>query len=961
MLLAVPEAAPAKEGAAVTRAGPPAGLHAEPFLVPDPGTHTATIRRMDADAAGRFLVTGSDDKSVRVWSREGGRRVRTIRVPAGPGHLGKVFAVALSPDGGTIAAGGFTDPRSPQHIYLFDRASGHQVGLIGGLPSVARHLAFSPDGTRLAAALAGANGVRLFDTGAWRQVAADTDYDGDSYGLAFASDGRVATTSYDGKVRLYGPDLRRLRVDTAPGGKRPHGIAFAPDGRSLAVGYTDTCTVDVLDAGSLTRLRAADTAGIDNGNLGNVAWSPDGRLFAAGRWQRGSDCFVRAWADGGRRVLRDDKGAGNAIMSLRPLSDGALALAAGDPRLALLDANGAPLWVIGPQTADYRNQRRSLAVSGEGAQVRFGFEQGGARSARFDLRARQLALDPPPDPALRPPRTEGLPVVWQNTVSPTLAGKPLAIEQYEMSRSLAVAPDARSFVLGCEWSLRRFTADGSQLWRVDVPEVVWAVAATADGRAVVAAYDDGTVRWHRLSDGAEVLAFFPHPDGRRWVAWTPLGHYAAAPGGEELVHWQLNRGQEQAPELFGAARFRDRFYRPDVVTRVLDTLDPARALAGADRATGRATPAKSPAAVLAADAPPRVAILDPAEGAFVAGAELPVAYLVEDRPGTALRRVRLLVDGRVAATQDGLSVPEDGRLYGEARVPLQGDGRLLTLLAESDKGSSDPASVQIRRPAMAGSAKPDLYVLAVGVSRFRNAPALNLKYAGRDAAAFAARMCAQEGGLYRRVRVRPLVDDEATVDAIRDGLEWLEREMTARDVAAVFVSTHGQNGANRRLYLLPHDVDIRDEIRLRRTGLPAPDLTEALARLAERGKTLVFLDACHAGNLLGGKAGPPDIDRVASELASAENGVVMFTSCTGTQLSVERDDLAHGVFTHALLGALESPEAGREPPWLYVSDLDIWLRDKVKALTSGAQTPQTIVPEQRFTNPRIFMVPSAPG
>ncbi len=65
------------------------------------------------------------------------------------------------------------------------------------------------------------------------------------------------------------------------------------------------------------------------------------------------------------------------------------------------------------------------------------------------------------------------------------------------------------------------------------------------------------------------------------------------------------------------------------------------------------------------------------------------------------------------------------------------------------------------------------------------------------------------------------------------------------------------------------------------------------------------------------------------------------------------------MFTHALLEALQSPDAGREPPWLYVSDLEIWLREKVKALTNGAQTPQTIVPQQRFTNPRIFMVPTA--
>lgn len=52
---------------------------------------------------------------------------------------------------------------------------------------------------------------------------------------------------------------------------------------------------------------------------------------------------------------------------------------------------------------------------------------------------------------------------------------------------------------------------------------------TPDGRLVVAAYDDGTIRWHRMSDGQELLAAFVHKDDRRWVAWTPSGYYMASP------------------------------------------------------------------------------------------------------------------------------------------------------------------------------------------------------------------------------------------------------------------------------------------------------------------------------------------------------------------------------------------------------------------------------------------------
>ena len=87
---------------------PPAGLYDRPVLVLDPGMHTARINHADVDAAGRYAVTGSDDKTVRVWSVADGRLLRTIRVPAGPDNVGKIYAVAISPDGELIAAGGWT-------------------------------------------------------------------------------------------------------------------------------------------------------------------------------------------------------------------------------------------------------------------------------------------------------------------------------------------------------------------------------------------------------------------------------------------------------------------------------------------------------------------------------------------------------------------------------------------------------------------------------------------------------------------------------------------------------------------------------------------------------------------------------------------------------------------------------------------------------------------------------------
>ena len=92
----------------MTDSASPSGLFDRPVLVIDPGFHTAPIKRADVDAAGRIAVTGSEDGTVRVWSLEDGGLKRTIRLPRGPDDVGKVYAVAISPDGELVAAGGWT-------------------------------------------------------------------------------------------------------------------------------------------------------------------------------------------------------------------------------------------------------------------------------------------------------------------------------------------------------------------------------------------------------------------------------------------------------------------------------------------------------------------------------------------------------------------------------------------------------------------------------------------------------------------------------------------------------------------------------------------------------------------------------------------------------------------------------------------------------------------------------------
>jgi hypothetical protein len=86
--------------------------------------------------------------------------------------LWKGYAVAMSPDGALIAAGGHTrslESDMQEQIYLFDRKTGSLVHRIAGLPAAMLHLAFSQDGGRLVAILAN-DGMRLYKAD-WAEIA----------------------------------------------------------------------------------------------------------------------------------------------------------------------------------------------------------------------------------------------------------------------------------------------------------------------------------------------------------------------------------------------------------------------------------------------------------------------------------------------------------------------------------------------------------------------------------------------------------------------------------------------------------------------------------------------------------------------------------------------------------------------------------------------------------------------
>lgn len=939
-------------GQAQTTAQPPT----KPELRIETGQHTAAIKRISVDAANRYLVTASHDKTARVWELATGKLLRVLRPPLGAGDEGKLYAVALTPDGRTVAVGGYTSKDGLNtNIYLFDWESGRLVQRIAGLPNVIQHLIYAPDGKWLAATL-GEGGVRVYTTGSYREVFADREYGARSYGADFDAAGRLVTTCWDSYLRLYEPAGGTWRLAAkrkAPGGDQPYAVRFAPDGQRLAVSFDDSTRVAVLAGRDLTPLYTPDTSGVDNGNFYGIAWTANGQTLAAGgRYGKDGQQLIRLWAEGGRGSFRDVVATPSTVVDILPLRDGGLVYGAADPAWGVLDARSQRRQWRGPALADYRDGQENFLLSGDGAVVQFGYEYGGNVPVRFDVVQRRLETELSKNSSLVPPRTTGLAISdWKYTAAPKLDGQPLKLAQYEISRSLAIAPGNERFLLGTEWWLRLFDRRGQELWQVAIPSIAWGVNISGDGKLAVAAFADGTIRWYRLTDKQELLAFFPHNDKKRWVLWTPSGYYDCSPGAEDLIGWHVNNGPEAAADWFPASQFRSTYYRPDVLDLILKTLDEGKAVEQANLAANRRREAD-----LLARRPPIIQLIDPAGEVEARQTDLTIRYRVRTPAGGAVTALRVQLDSRPdnTAKGQGRRTIGENEAEGTVQVSLPPRDCVIEVIAENANGASVPAVLQVkwRGTKPEDLFKPTLYVLAVGVNRYESSELDPLSFAAKDARDFAAAWQPQKGRLYRDVVVQVLTDKEVTKASVLTGFDWLANKVTARDVAVVLLSGHGVTDRTGRNYF--YMTSNAQMTSLLSTAVSFGDIRTVVENLPC--KIAFFLDTCHAGNALGTKGGVANLTEVLNELSSAENGAVVFASSTGRQRSLEKAEWQNGAFTKAVVEGLNGDADVYKDGRITLTSLQLWIEKRVQQLTGGQQAPVMLKPGQAPNYPLAFIV-----
>jgi WD40 repeat protein len=247
--------------------------------------HSNWVNSVSFSGDGRFIVSGSSDRSVKLWSVEERRLLYTFE-----GHSDGVYSVSISRDGRFIISGSYDKSVklwSVEERRLIDTFEGHS----GGVYSVS----ISRDG-RFIVSGSTDKSVKLWSVEERRLLHTFEGHSGGVSSVSISRDGRfIVSGSWDKSVKLWSVEERRLLHTFEGHSDSVISVSISGDGRFIVSGSYDNS----VKLWSVEKRRLIESFEGHSGSVSSVSFSRDGRFIVSGS----SDKSVKLWSVDDNKLL----------------------------------------------------------------------------------------------------------------------------------------------------------------------------------------------------------------------------------------------------------------------------------------------------------------------------------------------------------------------------------------------------------------------------------------------------------------------------------------------------------------------------------------------------------------------------------------------------------------------------------------------------------------------------------
>jgi uncharacterized caspase-like protein len=352
----------------------------------------------------------------------------------------------------------------------------------------------------------------------------------------------------------------------------------------------------------------------------------------------------------------------------------------------------------------------------------------------------------------------------------------------------------------------------------------------------------------------------------------------------------------------------------------------------------------TPVVKLFQNAPPVIALATPSDGIEVSVERISLAGAAASEKGVA--RVEIRLNGQLVTQREsrGIAVKGGGEIQTNLefteRLMLHEGKNLIVVTAIDQENLSASRTLNVTRIADRGK----IWAVVVGISQYK--AVLPLRYADKDALAFYDYLTQHIG--VPKEQITLMVNEHATLTALKRTLGTdLKRKAGEKDTVIVYYAGHGAPEADSSAgdddglekYIVPYDADPRD---LYTTALPMREIETIFQRLTP--ERIIFIsDSCYSGATAGRTFATAARRAIVSEnfLArlSKGKGRIVLSASKASEVSEEREDLGHGVFTYYLLEGLKGKADADKDGIVTVDEVYAYVSKKVPEATGQNQHP----------------------